>query len=116
VKLLVDVGVGRVVEKWLASAGHDVLAVRNLNAAMKDHEVLAIAARDRRVVITMDKDFGELVIRSRKDHAGILLLRLDDADSAEKLQIVRHIFEDHADILTGNYCVYQKGRLRVRRV
>ncbi len=43
-KLLVDVGVGRAVETWLASQGHDIRAVRDLNPSMTDDAILALAA------------------------------------------------------------------------
>jgi len=51
---------------------------------MADLNILALAVREKRMVVTMDKDFGELVYRSREPHAGVLLLRLEEARSAEK--------------------------------
>jgi predicted nuclease of predicted toxin-antitoxin system len=104
------------VEEWLPSADHNVLPVRSLNSAMTDSDIPTLAVQDQRLIIPMDKDFGELVVHSRRPHAGGLLLRLDDADSAEKVQVVSDIFQNHSDLLTGNYCVYQNGRLRVRRM
>jgi predicted nuclease of predicted toxin-antitoxin system len=113
-KLLVDVGVSRAVELWLEQAGHDTLTVRGLDAAMKDDAILALAAAEERLLITMDKDFGELVVHSGKAHAGVLLLRLEDATSEEKVQVVQEIFREHVSLLHGNYCTYQRGRLRIR--
>jgi predicted nuclease of predicted toxin-antitoxin system len=85
VKLLVDVGVGKAVENWLASQGLDMVTVRDLNPGMTDATILALAVREQRLVITMDKDFGEMIFRSRQPHAGVLLLRLTDAPSDEKV-------------------------------
>ncbi len=65
-------------------------------------------------MITMDKDFGEMIFRSRQSHAGVLLLRLEDAPSDEKVLVVQQIFKSYLDALPGNFCVYQKGRLRIR--
>ncbi|OQA91472.1 MAG: hypothetical protein BWY25_03258 [Chloroflexi bacterium ADurb.Bin222] len=115
-KVLVDVGGGRVVEQWLADQGHDVLAVRELDVRMLDADILALAAAEERLVITMDKDFGDLVVHARRGHAGVLLLRLDEADSQTKVRVVAEIFSSHADLLSGAYCVYQRDRLRVRRL
>jgi predicted nuclease of predicted toxin-antitoxin system len=115
-RLLVDVGVGKLVERWLATQDFDVLAVRDLDPEMADAAILALAAAEQRLVLTMDKDFGELIVRSGKLHAGVLLLRLDDAGSEEKQRIVQQIFALHHDALAGNYCIYQKGRLRIRRL
>ncbi|MBI4615972.1 MAG: DUF5615 family PIN-like protein [Planctomycetes bacterium] len=62
-KVLVDVGVGKAVETWLAAQGHDVLPLRNVDPRLPDAEVLSRALREGRLVMTMDKDFGELVYR-----------------------------------------------------
>ncbi|PKO20340.1 MAG: hypothetical protein CVU38_20645 [Chloroflexi bacterium HGW-Chloroflexi-1] len=113
-KILVDVGVSKMVEEWLARQRFDVKAVRDLNPSMADFDILALAVTEERLVITMDKDFGEMIVRSGLPHAGVLLLRLEDATSAEKVVVVQHIFASYLDVLPGHYCVYQRGRLRVR--
>ncbi|MCL4704349.1 DUF5615 family PIN-like protein [bacterium] len=112
-KVIMDVGVGKLSEDWLSQQGHDVLATRNINPRMGDDEILEIAAREGRLVITMDKDFGELVYRHKAANAGVLLLRLDDATSLEKVQIISQIFSEHEDKLFGSFSVYKNGRLRI---
>lgn len=87
-KFLFDVGVGAAAERWLAAQGHDVKAVRDLNPGMPDIEILELAAAEQRLVVTMDKDFGELVYRSQRAHAGVLLLRLEAATGAEKVAVL----------------------------
>jgi len=62
----------------------------------------------------MDKDFGELVYNSRKPHAGVMILRLEDAKGDEKVDIIRKILEKYTDKLMGKFCVFQGGRLRIR--
>jgi len=115
VKLLADVGVGKAVEDWLRAQGHDVLAVRDLDPRLPDEEILEQAVREHRLILTMDKDFGELVHRSGKRHAGVLLLRLEAADSRTKVEVVRRIFERHGTKLPGKFAVYRRGRLRIRK-
>ena len=115
-KIVVDVGVGKAVERWLASQNLDVVAVRDLDPGMADIAILALAAAEQRLVITMDKDFGELIVRSGQLHAGVLLLRLADADSQEKLRVVQQIFALHRNVLPGSYCIYHKDKLRVRQL
>lgn len=113
-RLLVDVGVGKAVERFLQDAGHDVKAVRDVDPRMEDDDILSWAVNEHRLVLTMDKDFGELVYRSRQAHAGVLLLRLEDARSDEKVDVVRTIFARYADRLINHFSVYQDGRLRIR--
>jgi predicted nuclease of predicted toxin-antitoxin system len=111
-----DVGVGKLSEQWLSDHGHDVLAVRSLNPRMDDDEILAIAAREQRLVINMDKGFGERVLRHKAANAGVLLLRMDDANSQEKAAVIAKIFGEHGQELFGNFSVYKKGRLRIHPI
>jgi hypothetical protein len=62
----------------------------------------------------MDHDFGELVYHSGQPHAGVLLLRLEEAHSAEKVRVVEAIFTHYSAQLAGHFAVYHHGRLRIR--
>ena len=115
IRLLVDVCVGRNVERWLRENGYDILCVREINPRMKDREVLKIAVNEERMILTMDKDFGELVFNSEMPHSGVLLLRVADAPADEKINVLKKILEDFANELPGNFCVFRNGRLRIRR-
>jgi len=81
---------------------------------MRDAEILKMASGERLMVITMDKDFGELVYHSGRQHSGVLILRLDDATGQEKVETVRKILSGYAKEIFGNFCVFQNGRLRIR--
>lgn len=113
-KFLVDVGVGRRVEEWLHASGYDVKAVRSIDPHSKDKDILATAVTESRMVITMDKDFGELVHNSGQEHTGVLILRLEDATGDEKSEVLKKILAKYADKLPNAFCVYQDGRLRIR--
>lgn len=113
-KFLVDVGVSKKVEKWLKEKGYDVKAVRDINPKAKDSEILHIAVREGRIVITMDKDFGELVYNSGEKHSGVLLLRLEDANGEQKVEIIKKILREYADKIETKFCVFQDGRLRIK--
>lgn len=113
-KFVLDVGVGHKVSAFLTENGYDVLSILDIDPAMPDADILVIAERDQRMVVTMDKDFGELAYRSRQKHEGILLLRLEDASGDEKANVIREILGKYADDISGKFCVYQNGRLRIR--
>ena len=93
-KFIVDVGVSNKVEKWLAAQGFDVLNVRDIDPRLPDHEIVKIATKENRMVITMDKDFGELVYRTNINHTGVLLLRLDGYSSQESVNEVNSFLAD----------------------
>lgn len=63
----------------------------------------------------MDKDFGELVSKNYSPYKGILLLRLQDAVAEEKLSAIQNIFPNHLSQIKNNFCLYQDGRLRIRK-
>lgn len=95
-------------------SGHDVKTVRAIGPKMPDYAILQMAVNEERIVITMDKDFGEMVYRDEQVHAGVLLLRLEEATSKEKVRVVAQIIQDHAGKLQGMFSVYQSGHLRIR--
>lgn len=66
------------------------------------------------MVITMDKDFGELVYHSSKAHKGVLLLRLEDATGDEKAAVMQFILDNFKNQIDCKFCVFKNGRLRIR--
>jgi predicted nuclease of predicted toxin-antitoxin system len=115
-KFLVDVGVGKKVEEYLLEKNYDTRAVRSLDKRMPDQEIIRLAAFEKRIVITMDKDFGELGYHSGMDHCGVLLLRIEDATGSEKQQVIANILAKYADNMKNNFCVYQNKKFRFRRL
>jgi predicted nuclease of predicted toxin-antitoxin system len=114
VKVLVDVSAGQAVAAAIRQLGHDVEFVRDRDPKMPDVDILAWAVAEQRLVVTQDKDFGELVYHSGLPHAGVVLLRLDAARTALKVRVVTEIFTLHEAALPGRFTVYQNGRLRIR--
>jgi predicted nuclease of predicted toxin-antitoxin system len=115
-KFLVDVGVSKKVEEYLQEQGYDAKAVRAIDIRMSDHAIIRLAASEDRMVITMDKDFGELVYHSGLKHCGVLLLRLEGATGSEKLKVVSNILKKHSEQIKNHFCVYQNNRFRIRKI
>ena len=113
-KFLIDVGVGKKVEKWLLEQSYDVKCVRDINPKADDSAILHLAVKEGRMVITMDKDFGELVYNSGKLHSGVLILRLEDANGDKKVMTIKKILAEYSDKLYGKFCVFQGERLRIK--
>ena len=113
-KFALDVGVGNKVGQYLMNEGYDALLIASINPNMADFEILAIAENEKRMVVTMDKDFGELVYHSGKAHAGVLLLRLEDATGDEKVEVMQFIMDNFKDQLENKFCVFKNGQLRIR--
>lgn len=113
-KFLVDVSAGSALEKYLQEKGYDTKAVRDINPRMADEKIIRIAISEERMIITMDKDFGELVYHFSMRHYGVLLLRLEDATGVEKVKVVEEIIGKYSSQISNNFCVFQNGRLRIR--
>ena len=81
---------------------------------MDDYQIIKLAIKENGIIITMDKDFGELVFKNNNLHKGVLLLRLDDAVSEEKLAAIQNLIPEHLEQLKNNFSVYQNGKLRTK--
>ncbi|KAA9041845.1 hypothetical protein FW778_07460 [Ginsengibacter hankyongi] len=112
--IVIDVGVGRVIEEWLSQQGYNIIAISKVNPEMTDYDIIQMANKEDAIIITMDKDFGELVFKTHLPHKGILLLRLDDAVSEEKLSAIQNILPDYLAQIQNHFSVYQNGKLRIR--
>ena len=74
--LVADEGVDRAVVERLRPDGHEVIYVAELSPSVSDEEVLRQANARNAVLLTTDKDFGDLVFRQGLAHYGVVLLRL----------------------------------------
>jgi predicted nuclease of predicted toxin-antitoxin system len=114
IRFLADENVSRLVIERLRAAGFDVESVRETRPGAPDKDILDAADSDNRVLVTEDRDFGELVIRQRLKVRGIILLELDRVTSAAEAELVAEVVRIHASKLTGNLLVVEPARVRVR--
>ena len=78
-----------------------------------DEEILARALAEGRVLVTLDKDFGELAVVRELPHAGIV--RLVGLSAVQQADVTLHVLQLHgADLATGAIVTAEAGRLRVR--
>ncbi|MGD8750943.1 MAG: DUF5615 family PIN-like protein [Anaerolineales bacterium] len=98
----------------LREDGHDVLYVLESLRGATDDEVLAGAFSEDRLLITEDKDFGELVYRLRRPARGIILLRFDIADRALKIPRLLELLHQETERLPGAFVVLEVDKLRMR--
>jgi predicted nuclease of predicted toxin-antitoxin system len=97
----------------LEAAGHDVLWVGDWNKDPGDAAILEVAQRESRILIRLDKDFGELAVAFGQPHAGIF--RLVDIHPAEQASACERILSRHGeDLAAGAIVTFARGRVRVR--
>ena len=112
--LLANENVTRTVIEELRQRGHDVLSVKESMRSAKDDVILAHAQAQQRIVVTHDKDFGELAFRSRlPSTCGIVLFRLSGSDRDTDNKRVLEALESRTDWV-GHFSVVTDDRIRMR--
>ncbi|HOE12825.1 MAG TPA: DUF5615 family PIN-like protein [bacterium] len=114
-RFLLDVCVSsRSLDAFLVDQGHDVLSAVAIDPRASDERLLALALEDQRVLVTEDKDFGELVFVRRLLHGPIV--RLVELTVDEQINGMAELLEHHAGELTGAVLVtLTHSRIRIRR-
>ena len=113
--LFADESVERPVVDRLRQDSHDVVFVAELAPSITDDDVLQSANDRSAVLVTADKDFGELVFRQGAVHSGVVLLRLTGLANTTKGEIVAEVCRLRAAELVGSFTVISPGQVRIRR-
>jgi len=115
VRYLADESVERQIVDALRQAGYEVDYIAEIAPGADDSDVLARANRQESVLITGDKDFGELVYRGGQQSAGVVLFRLSGLTQQRKATIAAKVFADHAADFASAFSVVTASGVRVRR-
>ncbi|MBI4384505.1 MAG: DUF5615 family PIN-like protein [Nitrospinae bacterium] len=100
--------------EWLKQHGHDVVESRERSAVLGDRAILEWAVAENRIVVMMDKDFGDFVFLERKGHCG--LVRLPDVPVEKRIALMSMILADHGnDLLTQAVVTVRGERIRISR-
>ncbi len=96
----------------LRAAGLIVYSVAEQLPPITDKSVLSIACDKQALLITEDKDFGELVFRLQLPHHGILLIRIEEAN--HKLFSVTAAIQQHYEEMINRFSVINNNKLRIK--
>ena len=98
--MMADECVDRQIVARLRREGHEVLYVAEMDPGIPDETILERANQNNALLLTTDKDYGELIFRQNRISAGVLLLRLAGLSQIEKARIVSSIIRDHSNELS----------------
>ncbi len=114
-KLVADESVEGPTVDVLRQAGHEVLFIAETSPGIEDSAVLAIAHRENALLLTADKDFGELVFRMGEPHSGVLLIRSVEESLDENAANTLAAISQYGTQLLNRFSVLARGALRIRR-
>jgi predicted nuclease of predicted toxin-antitoxin system len=115
VRFLVDAcAASRSLIAFLRREGHDVISAADLAPSLPDASLLALALNEGRILVTQDKDFGELAFVHKLPHGPVI--RLVDMTIDQQVTAVEELLRSHADDLVGRTLVVVSiERTRTRR-
>lgn len=112
-KFLVDESSGKKLCNFLCQNKYDALFVGDLFPEALDSTILEFSQKENRILITNDKDFGELIFRLGKPSSGVIFLRLKKDTSEFRQKYVLNIINSYRN-LENNFFTVAEDKVRVR--
>lgn len=112
--LLADESVERQIVERLRNEGHDVAYIAEMEPGISDETVLKNANEQEAMLLTVDKDFGELTYRQKLIHRGVVLIRLAGLSNQTKAELVAQALRDRGAQFVNAFTVISPGMIRVR--
>lgn len=111
-KFLANVNIEKPIIDFLIEKGIDVVWVAEIDKRMPDIKVCEIANNEKRIILTNDKDFGEIVFLQRMVSRGIVLFRVKGQDVSVKISLIEKLLNKYADKIMGHFVVVTKEKFR----
>jgi predicted nuclease of predicted toxin-antitoxin system len=112
IKFIGDVNLEKPIVDYLVGNGYNVKWIPNLDCGMVDEKLLELANREKRILVTNDKDFGELTFRQKRVSAGIILFRVKGENARDKVRLFQKLLLNHRDRLRGYFTVVTRKKVR----
>src|ERR1043166_9760428 len=106
-RFLIDRCAGTLIAEWLRTQGHDVVESRERGPDPGDRVLLEWAARESRILITIDTDFGQLVFLEGQSHCG--LIRLPDVPSTDRVVMITDLIDRFQKELESQAIITVRG-------
>lgn len=100
----------------LRNADYEIFSIAEEFPGVADEDVIEITNKHNAILLTSDKDFGELVFRKGEVIRGVVLVRIFGIPQQEKVQMILDAFESHADDFDKCFTVISKNKIRIKRM
>lgn len=112
-KFLIDECTGTAVANFLKNKGFEVFSVFEQWRGASDDEIIHKCFVEKFVLITSDKDFGEMVFRDSKVHDGVILLRCEPNIFSKRIDVLDKLLINHIDKIRNNFIVVSNEKVRI---
>ncbi len=112
IKFLANVNIEKPIIEFLLKKGWDVKSVVAIDKQMSDAAVCALANKEERIVLTNDKDFGEIVFFQKKVLYGVVLFRIKGQDVEEKITRLGNLLARHSNKIVNHFVVITNEKFR----
>jgi len=113
IKFLADVNIEKPLIDYLLKQGYDIKWILDYNCEMLDEDLLQLANQEKRIFLTNDKDFGDLIFLQKKLSAGTILFRVKGQNSQDKIKLMKKLLMGYRDKLLNHYVVITKLKIRI---
>jgi predicted nuclease of predicted toxin-antitoxin system len=112
-RFLADESCDFAVVRALRKAGHDVKAVAEMSPGISDEDVAMHSADEMRILLTEDKDFGQMIYTKSQVSAGVIFLRFPANARLSMSDMIVQLVEDYGEKLHRRFVVVNPSRVRI---
>ncbi|HEV7379114.1 MAG TPA: DUF5615 family PIN-like protein [Dyadobacter sp.] len=113
-RILADENIDYPVVRKLREKGFEVFSIMDMHQGENDDFVLSVANKLGCILLTNDKDFGDLIIRRQLPHKGVILLRLSSHDLTEIADIVTTVLNKYKEEIVNKFTLVSDTKIRIR--
>ena len=113
IKFIADVNIEKVIVDLLLENGYNVKWIPDYDCEMLDADILDMANTEKRILVTNDKDFGELTFLQKKLSTGIILIRVKGQRPQDKIKAMKRLLKNYSDKLLYHFVVITKKKIRI---
>jgi predicted nuclease of predicted toxin-antitoxin system len=113
-QFLADVNVEKPIIDYLRKTGFDVKWIPDFDCKMGDDSLLELARKENRILITNDKDFGELIFWQKKISHGVILFREKSQNSTEKIRLLSLLLKNMVRKIPHHFVSLGNKKIRVQ--
>ncbi len=112
-RFLADESCDFAIVKALRKAGHDVKAISEMSPGISDEEVAMQSISEMRILVTEDKDFGQMVYAKSQASAGVIFIRFPANIRLSVCDMIVRLVEEQEEKLHRRFVVVSPARIRI---